>query len=62
MFRLDFGTPFGIPNEGNTCYINSVLQCLFSNKNFVTLALEHNQVQQCSRKLSLAWLCIAVFF
>ncbi|CAH3181896.1 unnamed protein product, partial [Porites lobata] len=48
MLRLDLSTPFGIPNEGNTCYINSVLQCLLSNKDFVSLALEHHQVQQCS--------------
>lgn len=53
MLRLDLSTPFGIPNEGNTCYINSVLQCLLSNKDFVSLALEHHQVQQCSSKLTL---------
>jgi len=29
--------PAGIKNEGNTCYINSVIQCLFASNDFMTL-------------------------
>ena len=32
----------GLPNLGNTCYINSILQCLRYQRHFVKLLREYN--------------------
>lgn len=36
---------FGMENFGNTCYCNSILQCLFHSEQFRTQLLQHNQAK-----------------
>lgn len=33
---------FGMENFGNTCYCNSILQCLYYTENFRTQLIQHN--------------------
>nr|WOG36192.1 uncharacterized protein [Candida metapsilosis] len=36
---------FGMENFGNTCYCNSILQCLYYTESFRTNLIQHNQTQ-----------------
>ncbi|RCK66999.1 Ubiquitin carboxyl-terminal hydrolase 9 [Candida viswanathii] len=36
---------FGMENFGNTCYCNSILQCLYYTENFRTQLIQHNQIK-----------------
>lgn len=47
--RLPYGDGafkvFGMENFGNTCYCNSILQCLYYTESFRTNLIQHNQTQ-----------------
>ncbi|KAL6452602.1 creB Probable ubiquitin carboxyl-terminal hydrolase creB [Candida maltosa Xu316] len=47
--RLPYGDGsykiFGMENFGNTCYCNSILQCLYYTENFRTSLLQHHQTK-----------------
>ena len=47
--RLPYGDGafkvFGMENFGNTCYCNSILQCLYYTESFRTKLIQHNQTQ-----------------